>query len=206
MKKENSLFEKPEKNSLAKRAKKFLSSNADTATVTKTALALIVAAGFLVILSTAPGMGVVVKEYRRAKRYSKKDIKGAMQNLRRSGCVKETRVNGKRGYELTSKGRERFEKILFDEVKIPTQPKWDGKWRFVLFDIPVSHSKARDALRWHLKLLGFYQYQKSVWVFPYPCEKEILYLSDYHGIGKFLDVLEVTCLTDDSQLRKYFKL
>lgn len=191
--------------SIYKRAEKFLSSDTSTAQATKVVLALIATAGVLTAFAVAPGLGVVARQYKRMKYYSKRDVAGAVQNLKRGGYVKETRVNGVKGYELTEKGKKRFEKALFEEACIPATSKWDGKWRFVLFDVPVNHSNARDALRWRLKQLGFYQYQKSVWVYPYPCEKEILYLSDYYGIGKYLDVLEVNRLTDDSQIRKYFK-
>lgn len=43
---------------------------------------------------------------------------------------------------------------------------WDGRWRFVVFDVPVVHGAARTRLRRHLRSCGFGFLQNSVWVSP----------------------------------------
>src|SRR3989344_7513510 len=65
---------------------------------------------------------------------------------------------------LLNEGRKRILNYKIDEITIKKPKKWDGKWRLVLFDIPKEKKKLREALRFHLKRLGFYQYQKSVFL------------------------------------------
>ena len=49
---------------------------------------------------------------------------------------------------------------------------WDGRWRMVLFDLPVAQSTARDRLRNHLRRRGFGHLQNSVWISPDPLQEE----------------------------------
>jgi hypothetical protein len=189
-----------------KRARDFLKSDSPASQVTKTALALIVVAGVLTVLSVAPGLTVLARHYKRSQCYSEKQIFGAKQNLKKCGYIETDVYQGKARVRLTKKGEEYFQKMIFEESRISSQKKWDGKWRFVLFDIPVEYSKARDALRWRLRALGFFQYQKSVWVYPYPCKDEILFVADHFGVGRFVEVLDATGLSDGTVLKKHFEL
>lgn len=50
--------------------------------------------------------------------------------------------------------------------------RWDGRWRLVLFDLPVAQSAARDRLRRYLRLRGFGHLQNSVWISPDPLQDE----------------------------------
>jgi phenylacetic acid degradation operon negative regulatory protein len=49
---------------------------------------------------------------------------------------------------------------------------WDGRWRMVLFDVPVACSSYRRRLRRYLRVRGFGCLQGSVWVTPDPLEEE----------------------------------
>lgn len=53
---------------------------------------------------------------------------------------------------------------------------WDGKWRLVLFDLPMDRHVQRGRLRRYLRSRGFGYLQGSVWVTPDPMrgEREIL--------------------------------
>ncbi|MFA6494442.1 MAG: hypothetical protein WCT49_05305 [Candidatus Paceibacterota bacterium] len=187
-------------------AKKFLDSDSLSSQATKVALGLVVACGVLTAFSIMPGLTVAAAQYKRARYYSKKQLRDAGENLKRRGYVEITQKGGRPRIRLTKKGKEYFQKMIFEEARLSSQEKWDGKWRFVLFDIPTERNKAREALRWRLRILGFYQYQKSVWVYPYPCKDEILFVADHFGVGKFVEVLEATGLSDDTALKKYFEL
>ncbi len=50
---------------------------------------------------------------------------------------------------------------------------WDGRWRFVLFDVPVDQNDRRNALRRSLRDNGFGCLQGSVWVNPHPLERRL---------------------------------
>jgi len=194
--------------SLAVRAEEFLASGTPASYATQVVLALALLSGAAALGAIAPGLTVAARGYQRSKGYSKKQIWDATGSLKKGGYIEEEIFSGneKPRVRLTKKGEAYFQKILFDDVELPEPPKWGGKWTFVLFDIPVQFSKAREALRWRLKALGFYQYQKSVWVYPHPCEKEILYVADYFGVGKFVEILSVDHLTKDADLKKHFEM
>jgi len=94
-------------------------------------------------------------------------------------------------------------------LKIAKPKKWDGKWRVFIFDIPSYpkiYNKAREALRDKIKTLGFFQLQKSVWVYPYECEDEILFLAEIYNVQKFIEILTVDKMLYGEKLKKEFKL
>ena len=76
----------------------------------------------------------------------------------------------------------------------------------VLFDIPEKHKKAREALREILKKLGFYEYQKSVLVYPYECRNEIDFVIEYFEIRLWVRLVTVVALDNELHLRKIFNL
>ena len=75
-----------------------------------------------------------------------------------------------------------------------------------MFDIPMKFTKGREALRYHLKTLGFFQFQKSAWIYPYPCEDEIIFITDFFGIGKYVEILTVENILRDEKIKKHFSL
>ncbi|MCK9351879.1 MAG: hypothetical protein WCT49_03435 [Candidatus Paceibacterota bacterium] len=198
---------KLDEKTLKVRAEEFLASGTPASYVTQVVLALAILSGAAALGAVAPGLTVAARGYQRSKGYSSRDFASATGNLKRGGYIEEIFGESKNPrVRLTKKGEAYFQKILFDDVELPEPKKWGGKWTFVLFDIPVPNKKAREALRWRLKALGFYQYQKSVWVYPHPCEKEILYVADYFGVGKFVEILSVDHLTQDEELKRFFTL
>ena len=85
--------------------------------------------------------------------------------------------------------------------------KWDKLWRVIIFDIPVEKNEARTALRRKLQEIGFYQIQKSVFVYPYPCEKEIMFIGKFFGVEKFIEIILAKSLgRRESRIKKFFKL
>ncbi len=107
---------------------------------------------------------------------------------------------------LTNKGREKALTYNLDEMTIKEPKNWDGKWRIVLFDIPEFRRKIRDALRFHLKRMGFYEFQKSVFVHPYNCQDEIDYLIEFYDIRKFVRFIVADSIDNELHLKSYFSL
>jgi DNA-binding PadR family transcriptional regulator len=200
---------KIDEKTLKLRAEEFLASGTAASYATQVVLAVAILSRAPVLGAIAPGITVAARGFQRSKHYSNRQIVDATHNLKRGGYIEDEDDEGGGGpprVRLTKKGEAYFQKILFDDVELPEPKKWGGKWTFVLFDIPVQFSKAREALRWRLKALGFYQYQKSVWVYPHPCEKEILYVTDYFGVGQFVEILSVDHLSKDEELKKFFEM
>ena len=108
--------------------------------------------------------------------------------------------------ELTEGGIKKLLKYDIDNIKIKPMEKWDGKWRFVMFDIPDKRRKASNALREKLKELGFLQFQKSIWVYPYPIGNEIEFIAEVFNIRQFIKMGEIVNLDNEDELRSEFKL
>ena len=136
--------------------------------------------------------------------YNNRESKQILYGFRRYKFVRHAKERNT--YELTLKGEKKLQDILIDEVIIKPPRSWDGKWRLVMYDFPIRFKKARNAFRWKLKDLGFFQFQKSVWIYPYPCEGEILFVVDFFGVRKHIEILEVDKILDDRKLRTYFGL
>ena len=91
-------------------------------------------------------------------------------------------------------------------LEIARPKKWDKKWRIVLFDIPEEQRMWRNILRAQLKRLQFRELQKSVFVHPFDCMKEIKQLSDYYQGGKYIRFIEATHIDNEAELKKQFQL
>ncbi len=50
--------------------------------------------------------------------------------------------------------------------------KWDGRWRMILFDVPLNRNTERQWLRRYLRGKGFGCLQNSVWITPDSLEQE----------------------------------
>lgn len=101
---------------------------------------------------------------------------------------------------LTKDGKMKLEQWSLEDLTIKTSKRWDKRWRIVAFDISEKRKKAREALRKMLKQLGFYQLQKSLFVFPYPCEAEITFLKEIF----YIPVWEVLYFSTDIIPREQF--
>jgi hypothetical protein len=124
----------------------------------------------------------------------------AFDDLRRYRFIRRTKNN----YLVTNKGKSRLKTIFIEGVKIKHSKKWDGKWYLVLYDFPIRYKKARNGFRWKLKDLGFFQFQKSAWIYPYPCEEEIFLVADFWGVRKYIEIIEVIKISDDRKIRSHF--
>ena len=181
--------------------------------LTKDILLYFAMAGAITIAATSPYFLLnIAKGILRNKKYfkeklNKRKIARLIERLKRNRLIILNEEDGKFIVELTEKGKRKVKEIQFENMRINKPAVWDGKWRVIIFDIPDKYRKrARDALREKLKELGFCPLQKSVWVLPYPCEKEIQFLCELFDITPFINILIADNIYNDIKLRKYFKL
>lgn len=83
---------------------------------------------------------------------------------------------------------------------------WDRKWFLVAFDVPEKESNKRSYLRNFLKQIGFFQYQKSLYAYPYECEKEITLIKKIVEGGKYINYIVAERLEKENDLKTYFQL
>lgn len=79
-------------------------------------------------------------------------------------------LSGDRVYRLTAQGR--LCALGGRDPQMRWSREWDGRWRMVLFDIPVARDNHRKRLRRYLHDRNFGCLQGSVWVTPDPLEEE----------------------------------
>ncbi len=189
--------------------KEFLDSGTRNAKITKVVLCTLAIASMPVIVGVTVAMGNAVQILKMfdKKKYTKRQISTTLTNLKKRKLIEY--ISGKNGVttvKITKNGESILKRFAIDIIKIPKPKKWDGRWRIVMFDLPVRFSKARDSLRFKLKQLGFVQFQKSVWLYPYQCEDEILFVADYYKVSKHIEFLELNSINNDMKFKKHFSL
>jgi len=130
------------------------------------------------------GAGQAV-EISTLSQYNPYYIKRTIKRLKRQELVEQQGSI----YLLTRRGKRWVLKYTLEDLSIPKPKTWDGKWRMVIYDVARHKAALRNIFRTTLRRIGFYNVQESVWIFPYPCEKEISFLRDYCGMGS--DVIYV---------------
>src|SRR3989344_3473982 len=125
-----------------------------------------------------------------------------MRNLSRRGYL-EKRGDG---YVLTSRGKRWAVSRQYKYFK-QRNSKWDGKWRLIIFDIPVELQQKRHSLRYRLQSINAYMVQKSVFAFPYSCETEFGDWCGQLGISDHVDILLTNTLgSKEVHARRHFDL
>lgn len=84
--------------------------------------------------------------------------------------------------------------------------KWEGKWFLIFFDVPEIQRNKRDYLRRFLLKMGFFQYQKSVYLFPYECEKEIILIKKIIKGARYIKYIIAEKIEDEENTKNYFNL
>ncbi len=189
---------------------KFLYNDSIPATAGKFLLAVIAAAPVLLVAAAAPNIFSAIDGLEKNKRYSKKQIRTAFNNLKQRKLIEIIQEGDEKfKVQLRNKGRKRGKEFSFEFLEIKKPKKWDGKWRILIFDIPAYpkiYNQARNALRNKIKDLGFYQMQKSVWVYPHECEDEIIFIAELFQVQKHIEILTVEKLLHEDKIKNNFHL
>lgn len=143
----------------------------------------------------------------RKLKFKEKQVKDVFRYLKNKGLIYFETKDGQIYIRLTKEGEKEAGKYQINRLQIKIPKKWDRKWRVIIFDVPEEKKVRRNAFRGKLKELGFYPLQKSVWVCPYSCAKEISLLREFFNLDKRnLKVLEVVKMEDDKFLRQFYNL
>lgn len=188
-------------------ADNFMESEKAGAYIGRAVLAMIGLGGILVVGAIAPNIFKAFAGFNKQRRYDKKQIYASVFYLRKKGLVEFIKRSDNRcEIKITGKGRKKLIEFAIETVKIKNPEHWDGKWRVVIFDIPEKMKAAREALRRKLKELGLFQFQRSVFVYPYPADDEILFTAASFEVERYLEILKVDSMLDDYSLRQHFKI
>lgn len=171
-----------------------------------TILVLAAIAGVVIIAAVAPNVFAAFGKLGQRRYISRKGFAKTASYLKQRKFIKIDRQRDKYSISITSKGLEKAVAVSFERLTTEKPKSWDGKWRLVAFDIPEKHKWSREGFRNKLKKMGFYQFQKSIFVFPYPCFSEINFLSSLFNISGFVHCIETSALTNDGELRDFFDI
>lgn len=190
---------------LKKQIKEIIQENKTAKTVLNATLGLIAVGGILTLGAVAPGIlgeiGKMIYRKKKEKYERYREIWRAFHKLKQKGNIEFIKEeNGYLVYRLSQKGKEKIRKFVFDELSINSPKEWDKKWRLIIFDIPETRKKERNAFRKKIQELGFYQCQKSAWIHPFPCLEEIEFVKNVFNINPFVKLFLVDEMTDGKTL------
>lgn len=172
-------------------------------------LGLLKTGAVLALAVSAPGVLKLFKGYGKKQpwdEYYPSTIERIAKRLYRQGMVEIREDSGVPVVRITNKGNVEVLKYDLEKLTIKPQKKWDGKWRLVIFDIAEKYKKIREIVRRKLQEIGFYKFQESVFVYPYPCEKEISFMREVLHVPHSIKLIRADRIENDRELRKIFKL
>ncbi len=180
-----------------------IQSRTKTRVISRSVLKALGFAGAVSTALVAPNSLVLIDLY--MKGMDRKNARRTINYLKYRNYIEVKEKNGEYYYKLTNKGRDKFEKIIVEELSIKTPKFWDRKWRLVMFDIPADHKASRQQLLSSLRKMNFYMLQQSAWVHPFDCEKQVGILIQYLKIEKYASfiVVEKGNFTDHTE--KHYK-
>lgn len=176
---------------------------------TKQKVLLLLAAGVVLGLSRSPrNQRHILKNLPKAwKEINRQYLYRILREFNQDRLVSyHERDDGIIDIVITEEGKKRALSFQIDKIEIKRSIKWDGKWSLVTYDIPEKKKPAREALREKLKELGFYEWQKSVFIFPFPCRDEIDFLTEFFEIRPYVRYAELNHPTNEAELKLHFEL
>ncbi len=176
---------------------------------TQRKIVLLLLAGLALSLTRSPKkqwwiLKQIPKEWKKENRQA---LERAINSLYASHLIEErNHKDGTTTFILSENGKQKALRFNIDKLEIKKPTNWDGKWRIVMFDVPEKLRRLRDSLRLHLREIGLIELQKSVFVFPYPCSKEIEFILEFYNARKHVRFVLAERIDNQLHLMKKFNL
>jgi len=144
------------------------------------------------------------KEWKKENRQA---LERAINSLYTSHLIQEkNHKDGTTTFILSENGKQKALRFNIDKLEIKKPIRWDRKWRIVMFDIPEKLRRMRDSLRLHFREMGLIELQKSVFVYPYSCSKEIEFILEFYNARKHIRFVLAEKIDNELHLKKKFNL
>ena len=171
-------------------------------------LKVLIVGGVVTVAAINPLFGLltakVIEEELKKRKW--KRFKDDLYYLKRQGLIKMDRnSDGSYKIKATSTGIRCVKNRFLDDILIAIPQKWDKQWRLVIFDIPTIKKWARYAFLARLKKLGFFMLQRSVWAYPFKCQKEIRILAKMLEIDSHVCYMTCSEISEGDYLKKEFE-
>lgn len=125
-----------------------------------------------------------------------------LKEMKRRGFLEKHGVR----YTVSDKGQRILSRERIMNLEIPRPRKWDGRWHFIMFDIPLTQSYARQALNTILLNMGLVQYQQSVLVHPFPIKETVLHICRFYEVTRYVSFITATDIDGADKLKSRFGL
>lgn len=142
--------------------------------------------------------------YMKKRNFDKEKVREKIYYLAKYGYIESVFEDRQKIYRITRKGNRHLAETEKDNFVSKIPDHWDGRWRVVVFDIPEKKKEIRNYFRHKIVEFGFIQAQKSVYVFPYECEQEILGLVERLGIQKNVTLIKAFVLQGEAIFARKF--
>lgn len=144
---------------------------------------------------------------RELEKENRQTVQRAINSLYASHLISEKHhIDGTTTFILNKNGKQKALRFNIDGMEIKKPVYWDKKWRIIMFDIPEKLRRLRDSLRLHFKEIGLMELQKSVFVYPYPCSKEIEFILEFYNAKKYVRFVLAEKIDNEFHLKKKFNL
>lgn len=173
--------------------------------IAEVVLSVLLVAGVIAVGATMPNAVQLFKYFTPRNARERERVKQSVFRLEKKGLIKR-KDTAEDGFVLTTKGEEIAARIKLKSMSIVRQKKWDGKWRLVMFDVPENKRRARLSINGMLKKIGCMQYQKSVFITPFPCKKEIDFVGQCFGVRQNIRIIVADSIEEENPLKKAFKI
>lgn len=150
----------------------------------------------LTVISENPGIEAGHLLQRLGNNQEYKCFYNLIYRLSKKGFIEKRKGDGRLRLSITPLGTELIE--LED-------PKTDGVWKIVVFDIKEKHKKVRNFLRAQLKRLHFKKWQNSIWVSPFVLPAEVE--EEFQALSQkyFIRLIKTKDINRTDDLEKLFK-
>lgn len=170
---------------------------------------LLLGAGLALSLSGSPAayFRVIRGAAKEWKSINERTLHQSIKNLYKSRMIDYRENNdGTITLALTENGKKLILRFNLETLRIEKPPRWDGLWRLVIFDIPENFKQGRNALAETLKKLGFIAMQKSVFIYPYECAKEVDFVIEIFNLRPYVRFVIANKTDIDLDLKNRFKI
>jgi DNA-binding transcriptional regulator PaaX len=178
--------------------------NQKTKNTAKSALVILGTIGLIGSALLVPNILVVADKIFNIT--GRKKFRSNLSELKKKKFIEVSGEGANTKIRITERGRVQLLRYNFEDMQITRPRKWDKKWRVVIFDVPENKKTARDALARKLKQLGFFRLQKSTFIFPFDCKKEIDFVAAFFNVYDNVSYLVCDDFSNSERARKYFSL
>lgn len=153
-------------------------------------------------------LGTLIKYLIEKNKINQKKIERSLKLLEKRDIVSLKKKGKKVLVWINDNGKVFFVKYSLKKILEFKKKKkrWRKKWFLIFFDVPENQREKRDYLRRFLKFIGFYPYQKSVYIFPFDCKKEIALIKKIIEGGKYIKYIIADEIEEEEKFKKIFKL